>query len=80
MNPFMGSGSAKGMTLILPLWIPAAVLLVFLVWFFWKTLPYRRLKCVECGYCLFGNRSGQCPECNSSIPKDIRVRISELEQ
>ena len=56
---------------ILPLWIPTVVFggLTFYVY-----APIRRRRrweresrCVECGYNLIGNTSGNCPECGAAI-------------
>jgi len=38
----------------------------------WSRVGVRRQipgTCIQCGYCLFGNESGKCPECGYATPR-----------
>jgi len=36
----------------------------------------RRMECLLCGYNLFANTSGICPECGTPIPKEVREKLA----
>lgn len=45
-----------------------------------KMMESRRLKpghCEKCGYCLFGNQSGVCPECGQPVDQ-VRLAAAKL--
>jgi predicted Zn-ribbon and HTH transcriptional regulator len=56
----------------LPFWLPmllvgAPTLVLWWSWYRnWRRVPYGH--CPKCGYNLFGNTSGRCPECGEALP------------
>lgn len=68
---------------ILPLWLPLAVIVVFVAVLSWRQRS-RGLRggCIVCSYDLTGNVSGICPECGTPIPKavkqDSRAKADEI--
>jgi len=60
----------------IPLWIPTALCGV-LAWMIHRALNLQSPgHCHQCGYDLFGNTSGVCPECGTPIPKDVREKLA----
>ena len=60
---------------VVPLWIPFAVVLVPTAFLWWR--DRRRIPlghCQHCGYDLTGNVSGRCPECGRAIGTDGEAR------
>lgn len=55
-------GTGKG--IFVPLWIPLIVLVATTTLLLWRDRKRARTGyCIQCGYNLFGNTSGRCPEC-----------------
>jgi len=42
----------------------------------WKFVGDWPPRCLSCGYNLFSNISGICPECGTPIPKEIREKLA----
>ena len=66
----------EGFYVVLPLWIPVAILAIYpaaslLFRLPGRTMRYRRMHglCLRCGYDLTGNTSGKCPECATPVQK-----------
>ncbi len=79
--PFWHEGPGPGGTRIavysLPLWLPLLFFAIPAAWLHWR--DRRRIPpghCQSCGYNLTGNVSGKCPECGTSIPKEIQEKLT----
>ena len=68
--PKLIHGRASGVRtthLLVPLWIPLAVVAVPTGWLWWRDRRFPPGRCQTCGYNLTGNVSGRCPECGKAI-------------
>lgn len=54
--------------MIVPLWIPIAILGLMTVWLFRRDPKPTPGQCQQCGYNLNANESGRCPECGNAVP------------
>ena len=69
LRPKFERESVGLVNVVMPLWLPLAVLSVptFIVW--WRGRRARTVPgyCIECGYDLTGNVSGKCSECGAVV-------------
>ena len=63
----VGTVYARIWTVVLPLWIPLAVVALPTGLLWWRTRPPKPGHCPHCGYNLTGNVSGVCPECGDKV-------------
>ncbi len=80
---YRGHGT-RGFTVMVPLWLPAAL---FLVAHLGLALPRRRLanrrragSCLACGYNLRGLQDPRCPECGVAFDPAERRRVRPVKQ
>lgn len=58
-----------GLTIVrIPLWILSVLALAAAWWFDRKPRARGTGHCLKCGYNLYGNLSGVCPECETPVP------------
>ena len=59
-----GTMTISDWSVVLPLWLPSAILFLPVAFFWWRDRRRRSpTACRSCGYDLTGNVSGVCPEC-----------------
>lgn len=69
--------------IVFPLWAPIAFLGMWPLLIVGSAIVRRRQRksrceCKTCGYLLYGNQSGQCPECGMPIPEEQRDQIANV--
>ncbi len=75
VEPF-GSGRQRFWTLPTEpwIWVPAGAIVLWNVYAWWRWHVFKRTPehpyCSKCGYNLFGNVSGRCPECGQPVSQE----------
>ena len=62
---------------MIPFWMPTLLAGVPTLYLFWRDRRNRLAGfCGRCGYNLFGNKSGKCPECGREIRRRVAIQTA----